>query len=70
MPEWANLLISLACGIGGLMAGYSLGYRNGSTVGELRALHNTMSERRRRHGRRHRHEQADPEFQEPEDDDE
>ena len=46
MPEWALALFALTCGIGGLGAGYLLGYRNGCVSGELRALHLAMNQMR------------------------
>jgi hypothetical protein len=46
MPEWALALMALVGSLGGLGAGYWLGYRNGRVCGELRALHVTLAEMR------------------------
>lgn len=60
MLETAMLVIAPVCGVGGLIVGYILGHRNGCVVGELRALHSSLSERRSRHEHRHRRRHRDP----------
>lgn len=59
MPEWAMSVLTVVCGLAGLAVGYSLGFRNGCVTGELRALHVTMSEMRKRRRSRRPHDAAE-----------
>lgn len=61
MQDWvpiAMTIIAVVCGLAGLGVGYTLGYRNGSVTGELRALHITMQQMRRRRDRHHHESEA------------